>query len=50
MATQRVLPPMMKRRSGRIINISSMAGKEGLPNLSHYCAAKFGVIGLTFGP
>jgi meso-butanediol dehydrogenase/(S,S)-butanediol dehydrogenase/diacetyl reductase len=49
-ATQRVLPPMMKRRSGRIINISSMAGKEGLPNLSHYCAAKFGVIGLTFGP
>lgn len=45
--TQRVLPPMVRRRSGRIINISSMAGKEGLPNLSHYCATKFGVIGLT---
>jgi NAD(P)-dependent dehydrogenase (short-subunit alcohol dehydrogenase family) len=45
--TQRVLPSMMQRRSGRIINISSMAGKEGLPNLSHYCATKFGVIGLT---
>jgi len=45
--TQRVLPPMLRRRSGRIINISSMAGKEGLPNLSHYCATKFGVIGLT---
>ena len=44
---QRVLPAMMQRRSGRIINISSMAGKEGLPNLSHYCATKFGVIGLT---
>ena len=24
-----------------------MAGKEGLPNLAHYCATKFGVIGLT---
>jgi NAD(P)-dependent dehydrogenase (short-subunit alcohol dehydrogenase family) len=45
--TQRVLPPMLQRRSGRIINISSMAGKEGLPNLAHYCATKFGVIGLT---
>jgi NAD(P)-dependent dehydrogenase (short-subunit alcohol dehydrogenase family) len=45
--TQRVLPPMLQRRSGRIINISSMAGKEGLPNLTHYCATKFGVIGLT---
>ena len=45
--TQRVLPSMVQRRAGRIINISSMAGKEGLPNLSHYCATKFGVIGLT---
>jgi meso-butanediol dehydrogenase / (S,S)-butanediol dehydrogenase / diacetyl reductase len=45
--TQRVLGPMVARRSGRIINISSMAGKEGLPNLTHYCATKFGVIGLT---
>ena len=45
--TQRVLPSMVQRRTGRIINISSMAGKEGLPNLSHYCATKFGVIGLT---
>jgi NAD(P)-dependent dehydrogenase (short-subunit alcohol dehydrogenase family) len=45
--TQRVLPPMLRRRSGRIINISTMAGKEGLPNLAHYCATKFGVIGLT---
>jgi meso-butanediol dehydrogenase / (S,S)-butanediol dehydrogenase / diacetyl reductase len=45
--TQRVLGPMVERRAGRIINISSMAGKEGLPNLAHYCATKFGVIGLT---
>ena len=47
LVTQRVLAPMLQRRSGRVINISSMAGKEGLPNLAHYCATKFGVIGLT---
>jgi meso-butanediol dehydrogenase/(S,S)-butanediol dehydrogenase/diacetyl reductase len=45
--TQRVLGAMRQRRHGRVINISSMAGKEGLPNLAHYCATKFGVIGLT---
>ena len=45
--TQRVLGAMRQRRYGRVINISSMAGKEGLPNLAHYCATKFGVIGLT---
>jgi meso-butanediol dehydrogenase/(S,S)-butanediol dehydrogenase/diacetyl reductase len=45
--TQRVLSAMRQRRTGRIISISSMAGKEGLPNLAHYCATKFGVIGLT---
>jgi NAD(P)-dependent dehydrogenase (short-subunit alcohol dehydrogenase family) len=45
--TQRVLGGMRQRRYGRVINISSMAGKEGLPNLAHYCATKFGVIGLT---
>ncbi len=45
--TQRVLAAMRERRHGRVINISSMAGKEGLPNLAHYCATKFGVIGLT---
>jgi NAD(P)-dependent dehydrogenase (short-subunit alcohol dehydrogenase family) len=45
--TQRVLAGMRERRQGRVINISSMAGKEGLPNLAHYCATKFGVIGLT---
>jgi NAD(P)-dependent dehydrogenase (short-subunit alcohol dehydrogenase family) len=45
--SQRVLPSMLERGRGRIINISSMAGKEGLPNLAHYCATKFGVIGLT---
>ena len=44
-----VVPHMMERRSGRIINISSMAGKEAFPLFVHYCASKFAVIGLTQG-
>jgi meso-butanediol dehydrogenase/(S,S)-butanediol dehydrogenase/diacetyl reductase len=38
---------MRKGRSGRIINTSSIAGKVGFPDLSHYTASKFGVIGFT---
>ncbi len=36
-----------KMKEGLIINISSGAGKEGIPTLSAYCASKFAVIGLT---
>jgi nicotinamidase-related amidase len=42
-----VLPHMQARRSGRIVNIASIAGKEGNPNMCAYSAAKAGVIGLT---
>ena len=42
-----VTPQMLDRRAGKIINIASIAGKEGNPNASHYSAAKAGVIGLT---
>jgi 3-oxoacyl-[acyl-carrier protein] reductase len=42
-----VVPLMIKNNYGRIINISSIAGKEGNPNASAYSTAKAGVIGLT---
>jgi NAD(P)-dependent dehydrogenase (short-subunit alcohol dehydrogenase family) len=42
-----VVTPMMEQRSGRIVNISSMVGKEAIPLFAHYCASKFAVIGLT---
>lgn len=38
---------MRKRNSGRIVNIASIAGKDGNPNASAYSASKAGVIGLT---
>ncbi|GJG95137.1 SDR family NAD(P)-dependent oxidoreductase [Cupriavidus pauculus] len=42
-----VVPRMMAQKFGRIVNIASVAGKEGNPNASHYSASKAGVIGLT---
>ena len=42
-----VLPHMIERGWGRIVNIASIAGKEGNPNAVPYSAAKAGVIGLT---
>jgi NAD(P)-dependent dehydrogenase (short-subunit alcohol dehydrogenase family) len=41
------VPFMIQQRTGRIINIASVAGLRGLGYSAHYCAAKHGVIGLT---
>ncbi len=42
-----VLPRMLERGSGHLVNVASMAGKYGTPNAAVYSATKFGVIGLT---
>lgn len=42
-----VVPLMLKNGYGRIVNIASIAGKEGNPNAAHYSASKAGVIALT---
>src|SRR5438105_13739201 len=42
-----VVPVMLAKKYGRIVNIASIAGKEGNPNAAHYSAAKAGVIALT---
>ena len=42
-----VVPHLLKNGWGRIVNVASIAGKEGNPNASHYSASKAGLIGLT---
>ncbi|MFM7498038.1 MAG: SDR family NAD(P)-dependent oxidoreductase [Candidatus Fonsibacter sp.] len=42
-----IIPHMIKNNYGRIVNIASIAGKEGNPNASAYSSAKAGVIALT---
>jgi NAD(P)-dependent dehydrogenase (short-subunit alcohol dehydrogenase family) len=46
-ACRAVVPLMREAGSGRIVNIASLAGKEGTPNASAYSAAKAGVLALT---
>src|SRR6266849_5031467 len=42
-----VLPSMIERKRGHIVNIASIAGKVGSANRAVYCASKFGVVGFT---
>ncbi|HET7564440.1 MAG TPA: SDR family oxidoreductase [Gemmatimonadaceae bacterium] len=44
-----VLPEMRRRRSGRIVNISSVGGKISMPHLLPYCSSKFALTGLSQG-
>jgi NAD(P)-dependent dehydrogenase (short-subunit alcohol dehydrogenase family) len=47
LVTRAFLPMMRARGTGRIINIASIAGRQGTAELTAYCAAKHGVVGLT---
>ncbi len=47
LCTRAIVPRMIKDGYGRIVNIASIAGKEGNPNAPAYSAAKAGLIGLT---
>ena len=44
---QKVIPSMRSRRSGAIINVSSMAGRRPFALMSHYCATKYALNGLS---
>lgn len=44
-----VLPQMRQRKEGRIVNITSIGGKIGVPHLVPYCASKFALVGLSKG-
>src|SRR5437016_14657807 len=46
-ACRLVLPSMIARKRGHIVNIASIAGKVGSANRAVYCASKFGVVGFT---
>jgi NAD(P)-dependent dehydrogenase (short-subunit alcohol dehydrogenase family) len=47
--TQAVLPQMRARKSGHIVNITSIGGKLGVPHLLPYCSAKFAALGFSEG-
>ncbi|HKG91814.1 MAG TPA: SDR family NAD(P)-dependent oxidoreductase [Gemmatimonadaceae bacterium] len=47
LCTQQVLPAMLARREGRVVNVASTAGLKGYTKMGAYCASKHGLVGLT---
>lgn len=47
LVTKHIVPHMIERKKGKIVNIASMAAKMGAPLLAHYSASKFAVVGFT---
>lgn len=47
LVTKHIVPHMIERKKGKIVNIASMAAKIGAPLLAHYSASKFAVVGFT---
>jgi meso-butanediol dehydrogenase / (S,S)-butanediol dehydrogenase / diacetyl reductase len=47
LSCQAAIPQLKKAGNGGIINIASVAGKNGSPGMAHYCASKFAVVGFT---
>jgi len=47
LVTRAILPGMVARSYGRVINLSSICGKQGYPGIAHYCSSKFAIVGFT---
>lgn len=47
LVTRAVIPHMISSKHGKIVNLSSLAGKRGNIGMAHYCASKFAIIGIT---
>jgi len=43
------LPKMLEQKTGRIVNVASVAGSFGLPGIASYCASKFAILGFSEG-
>lgn len=47
LVTRAMLPAMLRRRAGTVVNVASLLGKMGMADYVTYCASKFGVVGFT---
>ncbi|HEV8584033.1 MAG TPA: SDR family oxidoreductase [Methylomirabilota bacterium] len=47
LVTRAVLPAMLRRRGGVVVNVASLLGRVGMADYATYCATKFGVVGFT---